>query len=406
MSIKPALNQFNGGEISPHLEGRFDWDKYNYSAKLCKNFIPLVEGSLKRRGGSHFVTETDDVPMYYLTLNITATGATEVNVVVNGTTYKCDLVDNVFVFKSAFEYGSIIEYVIQSEGFVENKSTLTITSDTTRDVTLVSLADAATLTIVTKPAYATCIIDGAERKEITVEQGTTVNYAVSYKGTTVTGTKTVTQDETITVTVNYIVVQATSAISGSFSVNDGLYEVIAIGGGGGAGGAGGLMSIDNRRVFYPTTIKMHTIITAGGGGGSAAGYNGNMHLSGTYTYNVGANGSGGKFNGINNKGTKGTDGQDGSATTISGIITLGGGKGGKGSNGSKAGTAGAGGTGTIYNASAVLGSITQGKSGNGKTGGKLGISGSSGDGGDGKESNGNNGGKAYLRIKYLGDYNG
>lgn len=399
MSIKPALNQFNGGEISPHLEGRFDWDKYNYSAKLCKNFIPLVEGSLKRRGGSHFVTETEDVPMYYLTLNITATGATEVKVVVNGTTYKCDLVDSVFVFKSAFEYGSIIEYVIQSEGFVENKSTLTITSDTTRDVTLVSLADAATLTIVTKPAYATCIIDGAERKEITVEQGTTVHYAVSYKGTTVTGTKTVTQDETITVTVNYIVVLATSAISGSFSVNDGLYEVIAIGGGGGAGGAG-IVFNDRVNPFRQMRIDTEYLFYAGSGGGSGAGYNGNMHLSGTYTYTVGTNGTGGKA-----KESKGGDGTDGSDTSISGVISLGGGKGGKGANGSKQSTAGAGGTGVIFS-SAVLGSITQGKAGKGSVGGKINISGSYGNGGDGTNGNGNNGGKAYLRIKYLGDYNG
>jgi hypothetical protein len=386
MSIKPALNQFNGGEISPHLEGRFDWDEYNYSAKLCKNFIPLVEGSLKRRGGSHFVTETDDVPMYYLTLNITATGATEVNAVVNGTTYKCDLVNNVFVFKYAFEYGSLIEYVVQAEGFIENKSTLTITSDTTRDVTLVSLADAATLTIVTKPAYATCIIDGAERKEIIVEKGTTVNYAVSYKGTTVTGTKTVTQDETITVTVNYIVVQATSAISGSFSCVDGLYEVIAIGGGGGAGGGA-----------YGSGHKH-----SGAGGGSGAGYNGNMHLSGTYTYTVGAGGTGGESA---NHGYNAGDGGNGTATTISSIITLGGGKGGKRGASSNP-EAGAGGTGVIFS-SAVLGSITNGKSGSGNTGGILNMVGSYGNGGDGVyKSKGNNGGKAYLRIKYLGDYNG
>lgn len=386
MSIKPALNQFNGGEISPHLEGRFDWDKYNYSAKLCKNFIPLVEGSLKRRGGSHFVTETDDIPMYYLTLNITATGATEVNVVVNGTTYKCNLVNNVFVFKSAFEYGSIIEYVIQSDGFVESKSTLTITSDTSRDVTLVSLAEAATLTIDTKPAYATCIIDGAERKEITVEQGTTVNYTVSYKGTTVTGTKTVTQNETITVTVNYIVVQATSAISGSFSCDDGLYEVIAIGGGGGAGGGA-----------YGKGHKH-----AGAGGGSGAGYNGNIHLSGTYTYTVGAGGTGG---GASNHGYNAGDGRNGTATTISSIITLGGGKGGK-RGASSHPEAGAGGTGVIFS-SAVLGSITNGKSGSGNTGGRLNMVGSYGYGGDGVyRENGNSGKNGYIRIKYLGDYNG
>lgn len=77
MGIKPALTQFNGGEISPQLEGRLDWDKYNYSAKLCKNFIPLIEGSLRRRGGSHFVALRKQLGK--INLNITILGTTENN---------------------------------------------------------------------------------------------------------------------------------------------------------------------------------------------------------------------------------------------------------------------------------------------------------------------------------------
>ena len=77
MAVKPALTQFNGGEISPQLEGRTDWDKYNYSAKLCKNFIPLVEGSLKRRGGTHFVALRKQLGQ--ITLNIKILGTTEEN---------------------------------------------------------------------------------------------------------------------------------------------------------------------------------------------------------------------------------------------------------------------------------------------------------------------------------------
>ena len=52
MSIKPAKVQFNGGELSPWLEGRTDIAKYDKTAKLCRNFIPMAEGSLKRRGGT------------------------------------------------------------------------------------------------------------------------------------------------------------------------------------------------------------------------------------------------------------------------------------------------------------------------------------------------------------------
>ena len=385
MSIKPALNQFNGGEISPQLEGRFDWDKYNYSAKLCKNFVPLVEGSLKRRGGSHFVTETEDLPMYYLTFNVTATGASKVYVVINGEENECTLSSGVFTYVTALEYGSVVDYVIQSDGFVEKSATITISTDTTITETLVNIADAVTLTIVPKPRYATCIIDGVERKSVTVEQGTSVKYSVSYNGTTKSATVTVNSTQSITVIVDYIVVQATSATSGSFTCDDGLYEIKAVGGGGGAGGG-----------------AVHGSKPAGGGGGSGAGYNGNAHLNGTYTYVVGSGGAGGKYS------KKGTNGSDGSDTTISGLLLLGAGKAGKAPKNILFNSAdgGAGGTGTKYSAN-ILGSITQGVAGSGSVGGKINIVSSYGNGGDGKGgSTGNTGKSGYLRIRYLGDYNG
>ena len=59
--VKPVLNQFNGGEISPWLEGRIDLPKYTYSAAKMLNFIPQVEGGVKRRGGSHFVAPVKEV---------------------------------------------------------------------------------------------------------------------------------------------------------------------------------------------------------------------------------------------------------------------------------------------------------------------------------------------------------
>ena len=52
------LNQFNGGEISPLLAGRFDLPKYRYSASVMQNCVALAEGALKKRGGTHFVSRT------------------------------------------------------------------------------------------------------------------------------------------------------------------------------------------------------------------------------------------------------------------------------------------------------------------------------------------------------------
>ena len=42
MVMKPGLINFNGGEVSPKLEGQVDWVKYSSSARICRNFIPLV----------------------------------------------------------------------------------------------------------------------------------------------------------------------------------------------------------------------------------------------------------------------------------------------------------------------------------------------------------------------------
>lgn len=390
MSIKPALNQFNGGEISPQLEGRFDWDKYNYSAKLCKNFVPLVEGSLKRRGGSHFVAETEDLPMFYLSINITANNATNVFVVIDGEKIICERESGIFKYVQACSYGDVVTFVVQSLGFIEHSETVTMVSDVTKNITLLTQDDIATLTINTKPVVATCIIDGIERKTITVQKGTTVSYEVSYKGTKVTGTKTVTADETITTTVQFYVLNLQGVVSsGSFNCIDGLYKVVAVGGGGGAGG--GSYGDDHK--------------STGGGGGSGAGYNGNMHLSGSYTYVTGGGGKGGKN--ARHAGWA-EDGGNGYETTISGVITLGGGKGGKyyrGKHGT--GDGGAGGTATVYSGSAVLDSPIQGVAGNKNVGGTTPSLGSFGKGGDGiYKSSGSSGWNGFLQIKYLGDYNG
>ena len=61
MSIKPVQNQFNGGEISPLMDGRFDLPAYQYAAEALINNIPISEGCVKRRGGSHFVASAKQI---------------------------------------------------------------------------------------------------------------------------------------------------------------------------------------------------------------------------------------------------------------------------------------------------------------------------------------------------------
>lgn len=51
-------SNFNGGEISPLLYGRPDVDRYTTGLAVCENFIPLMQGPLERRPGTHFMVAT------------------------------------------------------------------------------------------------------------------------------------------------------------------------------------------------------------------------------------------------------------------------------------------------------------------------------------------------------------
>lgn len=53
----PIFSAFNAGELSPHVEGRVDVGKYANGCKILENYIPLVQGPAKRRGGTRFVAE-------------------------------------------------------------------------------------------------------------------------------------------------------------------------------------------------------------------------------------------------------------------------------------------------------------------------------------------------------------
>lgn len=53
-----AQTNFNGGEISPLLYGRPDVDRYQTGLSICENFIPLLQGPLERRPGTHYMVST------------------------------------------------------------------------------------------------------------------------------------------------------------------------------------------------------------------------------------------------------------------------------------------------------------------------------------------------------------
>lgn len=51
---------FNGGVLSPFMDGRVDLEKYGSGCEVLDNFIPLVQGPAMKRPGTRFVKETSD----------------------------------------------------------------------------------------------------------------------------------------------------------------------------------------------------------------------------------------------------------------------------------------------------------------------------------------------------------
>lgn len=56
----PILTSFNGGEVSPLMDGRVDFEKYPSSCREIKNYIPRVQGPVSRRPGFKHVNSVKD----------------------------------------------------------------------------------------------------------------------------------------------------------------------------------------------------------------------------------------------------------------------------------------------------------------------------------------------------------
>ena len=52
------INRFIFGEVSPLLYSRGDLIKYQAGCKTLINFIPLIQGPARRRGGTRFIAKT------------------------------------------------------------------------------------------------------------------------------------------------------------------------------------------------------------------------------------------------------------------------------------------------------------------------------------------------------------
>lgn len=169
MSKRPLKIQFNGGELSPWLYGRMDIAKYNQTARLCRNFIPLVEGSLKRRGGTRFVAQTPVEEE--LLFNIVAIPA-EAKVLINN-----EEQNSLYVVR-----GDTVSYEVSHDGYVTSSGQVTVMRNTTLEITLVSYNETCRLEIEAEPSDAVVKINGYERTTYSGFKNEVVQYIVYKDG--------------------------------------------------------------------------------------------------------------------------------------------------------------------------------------------------------------------------------
>lgn len=339
--IKPVINQFNGGEISPDLEGRFDWNKYNYSAKLCKNFIPQIEGSLKRRGGTHFVNKTEDTPSFKVKFSFLFNDSTtnDIQATFDDTTFVISETE----YETNIELGDTLNYSFYVNNYIEVTGSVEVYEDKEILVNFINVNDAVTVNVTADPKDSTLFINGVETNSLIVERNTVVKISATYNNHTSTLTHYVTEDSNYNIVVNYVAYQTTRYEQTEIiKLNRGIYNVFAVGGSGGSGGG-----------TYGDGHK-----STGAGGGSGAFYEGQIKLEGEYSVTTGRWGAGG-YSG-NDKWDAG-NGHDGTATIISGVISCGGGTGGaRGGGKGSPDYYGIGGKFISYNDDIVLGSGVNG----------------------------------------------
>lgn len=166
---KPILNQFNGGEISSWLEGRIDLQKYPYSARLMRNFIPLVEGSVVRRGGSHFVSscKEEDAVLFKIVAD-----PNEAEIYINN-----ELCDEIYC-----AVGEKVSYSVAMEGYQSVSGTHIVEEDTTLYLQLVSRQNRSTITVKSIPEGADIFINGIPTDRATVLRGSIAYYEAILDG--------------------------------------------------------------------------------------------------------------------------------------------------------------------------------------------------------------------------------
>ncbi|UQZ89810.1 hypothetical protein C4J81_11555 [Deltaproteobacteria bacterium Smac51] len=116
--ITPLLNRFTFGEISPLVSGRSDLAKYPAGCKRLENFIPLLQGPIKRRGGTRYITTAanGEKPVALLEFAFSSTTTYIIEV---GQGYMRFFCNGAPVLNNGFHY-RIVTSLSQSQIFLDN----------------------------------------------------------------------------------------------------------------------------------------------------------------------------------------------------------------------------------------------------------------------------------------------
>jgi hypothetical protein len=187
--MKSVKMQFNGGELSPWLEGRADIAKYDKTAKLCRNFIPLAEGSLKRRGGTRFAAFTPEEEKILFQIQVTPEDA---EVKINNTLTKALYVSR----------GDTVSYLAVKDGYVSVSGTMIINEETVLDLKLVSLSEKVRLTVIPTPDDAEVFLNGEAVHTALFALNEEVRYSVCKDGyQSQSGVLFLTEDQVLKITL-------------------------------------------------------------------------------------------------------------------------------------------------------------------------------------------------------------
>ncbi len=189
MSIRPVQNQFNGGEISPYMDGRFDLPAYQYSSEIMMNFIPISEGCFKRRGGSHYVASAKQVDAFLFEIK---TIPEDAKVILNGIEQK----------SCYCAYGDEISYSVLADNYQTKNGRVVVYESTSLEVVLVSSITFYNFKINAMPEGSVVVINGVERNLIKLGANSKVDWIVAKEGyVTQSGSEILNMDTTLDITL-------------------------------------------------------------------------------------------------------------------------------------------------------------------------------------------------------------